>query len=293
METLMKAIAVFLLLLIPCFVLFFKYRNPYKLIMVFGKKGSGKSTLLAKTAYRYIRKGRPVYSTVYVPGAHLFDVNNVGCMSFPPESVILIDEVGMIWDNRNFKTFRTDVRDYFKFQRHYKHTVYLFSQTFDVDIKLRNLTDAMYLVRCYMGWFSVARKIRRDIVLVEPQGDSEARIADSLEFEPIWLSLFGAKSVQCTYIPRWTKLFDSFEAPVLLPNKSEYIPVPEHLRCFYRQKGGFHDKGRVAKHRIPKWINRTGKLRKNNLLRRLYRVVSDKVQSKQGEHHGQDRGDVE
>ena len=38
------------------------YRNPYKLIMVFGKKGSGKTTLIAKLTYKYLKKGRPVYS---------------------------------------------------------------------------------------------------------------------------------------------------------------------------------------------------------------------------------------
>ena len=49
------------------------YRNPYKLIMVFGKKGSGKTTLIAKLTYKYLKKGRPVYSTVPIPGAYLFN----------------------------------------------------------------------------------------------------------------------------------------------------------------------------------------------------------------------------
>ena len=258
-------IVIFIGILIPCIVLFFKYKNPYKLIMVFGKKGSGKTTFLVKTAYQYIRKGRPVYSTVYVPGAHLFNVNNIGSMGFPSNAVIFIDEVGMIWDNRNFKNFRNDVRDYFKLQRHYNHTVYLFSQTFDIDIKLRNLTDAMYLVRCHMGWLSVARKIRRDIVLVQPQGDSESRIADSLEFEPIWLSLFGAKTVQFTYIPRWAKLFDSFEAPRLADTVAQYIPIPEQLHSFYKIKGDSYDKGRVVKNWFAKWHYRIRGMRKNKV----------------------------
>lgn len=231
---------IFLVLLMAaitfCVIMARRYRNPYKLIMVFGKKGSGKTTFLSKTAYQYIRKGRPVYSTVYVPGTNLFDVQKVGLMSFPPESVIFIDEVGMIWDNRNFKAFRTDVRDYFKLQRHYHHTVYLFSQTFDVDIKLRNLTDAMYLVTCKMGFLSIARRIKRDIVLVQPTGESESRIADSLEFEPVILSLFGAKTIKFTYIPRWVKLFDSFEAPELQPNESIYQDIPDHLKKFYKVK---------------------------------------------------------
>lgn len=217
----------FFIALIPCVYLAYKYRNPYKLIMVFGKKGAGKTTFLTKLAYQYQKKGRLVYSTEWAPGVRMFDVQMIGKMSFPENSVIFIDEVGMIWDNRNFKSFRADVRDYFKLQRHYKHTVYLFSQTFDVDIKLRNLTDAMYLLKCHMGWLSVARKIKRDIVLVQPTGESESRIADSLEFEPFLLSLFGCKTIIFTFIPRWAKLFNSHEAPELAPNVSTYVDIPE------------------------------------------------------------------
>lgn len=266
MKTILILTLIFFMILIPCIILFMRYKNPYKLIMVFGKKGSGKTTFLAKTAYKYIRKGRPVYSTVYVPGAYLFDVNKIGTMGFPSNSVIFIDEVGMIWDNRNFKQFRTDVRDYFKLQRHYNHTVYLFSQTFDIDVKLRNLTDCMYLVRCHMGWLSVAKKIKRDIVLVEPTGESEARIADSLEFEPFWLNLFGAKAVQFTFIPRWIKLFDSFEAPELDPTEAVYQPIPEQLKKFYRIKGDKIDKRRMVKDWLSEWYHRIRRTREEDLL---------------------------
>ena len=190
-----------------------KYRNPYKLIMVFGKKGSGKSTFMTKTAVQQMRKGKAVYSTVDIPGVRLFNVDDIGRCNFPAGSIVLIDEVGMIWDNRQYKNFRTDVRDWFKLQRHNKVTVYLFSQTFDVDVKLRNLTDAMYLITCHFFVFSVARKIKRGIVIVNPDGQSEARIADSLEFVSPILSLFGARSLIFTWIPNWTKYFNSFELP--------------------------------------------------------------------------------
>lgn len=231
---------VFIILLMAaivfCVIMARRFRNPYKLIMVFGKKGSGKTTFLTKTAVQYIRQGKQVYSTVYVPGAYLFDVQMIGSMQFPPESVIFIDEVGMIWDNRNFKAFRTDVRDWFKLQRHYHNTVYLFSQTFDIDIKLRNLTDAMYLCTCKMGFISIARKIKRSIVIVDPQGDSESRIADSLEFEPLILSLFGAKSIIFTYIPYWIKFFDSFDAPKLPDIVADFIEIPDIILKYYGKK---------------------------------------------------------
>lgn len=216
-----------------CMVMARRYRNPYKLVMVFGKKGSGKTTFLTKTAVQYMRRGRRVYSTVYVPGAELFDVQQIGKYTFPPESVVFIDEVGMIWDNRNFKAFRTDVRDWFKLQRHYHVTVYLFSQTFDIDVKLRNLTDEMYLCQCHMGFISIARKIKRSIVLVQPSGESESRIADSLEFVPIWMSLFGARSAVFTYIPAWVRLFDSFEVPDLDLVASDYQEIPESSSRYF------------------------------------------------------------
>lgn len=212
------------------------YRNPYKLIMVFGKKGSGKTTLIAKLTYKYLKKGRPVYSTVPIPGAFLFDVDKIGLVDIPEEAVIFIDEVGMIWDNRNFKGFKNHVRDYFKLQRHYRHTVYLFSQAFDIDIKLRNLTDHMYLTRTFFNCISVARRVQRKIVVVHPSGDSEARIADDLEIVPI--ILFWMQSAFITWVPRWVKYFDSFDVPSL-PDTGGFVlcPFPADFeeRCLKNQ----------------------------------------------------------
>ncbi|AXF52345.1 MAG: ATPase family protein [Inoviridae sp.] len=227
--------ALFFALIVFCAVMAYKYRNPYKLCLVFGKKGSGKTTLLVKKAIQYMRKGKTVYSTVYIPGAHLFDVKLLGVYTFPPESVVFIDEVGMIWDNRNFKAFREDVRDWFKLQRHYHVTVWLFSQTNDIDKKLRDLMDEMYLCNCHMGFISVARKIKRLITIVHPSAEGEARIADDIDFVPVWYSLFGAKSAIFTYIPNWVKFYDSFEAPALPFVDAVYQEIPEAVRHCYNQ----------------------------------------------------------
>ncbi|MCM1191047.1 MAG: hypothetical protein NC123_04395 [Butyrivibrio sp.] len=231
-----------------------KYRNPYKLIMVFGKKGSGKTTLITKLARQALKKGKQVYSTVYIPGCRAFDVTKVGLFNFPEESVVFIDEVGMIWDNRQYKDFKPHVRDWFKLQRHNRVTVYLFSQTFDVDVKLRNLTDYMYLVVNHFGVLSIARKIKRGIVIVNPDGQSEARIADSLEFESFWLSLFGLRSQIWTWIPHWTKYFDSFEIPQKPP--MPFIEIPDIEDKKRRKK---HDRSRMVIHRLRKKHNRDNK----------------------------------
>lgn len=212
------------------------YRNPYRLIMVFGKKGSGKTTMIVKLTQKYLKRGIKVYSTVPVPGAYLFDVSRIGFADFDPESVIFIDEVGMIWDNRNFKNFRTEVRDYFKLQRHYRHTVYLFSQSFDVDLKLRNLTDSMYLTKTYFNVISIARRINRSLTIVHPSGEGESRIADDLDFAP--LLAFWTFPIRVTWVPAWTRYFDSFEAPALGPQECALCPYPDDFdfRPFYKRK---------------------------------------------------------
>lgn len=213
----MAELIYFLLILFLILVLFLfvtrKYSNPYKLIMVFGKKGSGKSTLIAKLAKRYLKQGKLVYSNLHlnISGVRFFEVSDIGRYVFPEDSVVFIDEVGMIWDNRDYKKFRNDVRDYFKLQRHYKNTVYLFSQTFDIDIKLRNLTDYMFMVKNYGNVLSIAHRVSRKLVIVEPTGDSEGRIADGYELQPLALQLLGMRIAYFTWIPNWIKYFDSFE----------------------------------------------------------------------------------
>lgn len=223
----MIAFSLFAFVGVPLLVLFYhvktkKYLNPYKLIFVFGKKGSGKSTLLTKYALDYLKRGWNVYSTEGCPGTFKINPEDVGFAQFPPHSVIIVDEVGMIWDNRGFKNFPTEVRDYFKLQRHYKHVVILASQTFDVDKKIRDLADEMYLVTKKFRVFSYAKKILRQTVLVEATGQSPSKIDENLVFDS--LLLFWAGSRKFTYIPKYTKYFDSFGTPVMKEKVFEKVP---------------------------------------------------------------------
>ena len=223
----------YVLTLIIILIMFFfayhiiKYRNPYKLYMVFGKKGSGKSTLMCKLALKYTKKGFKVYCNSYIPGTYYFDAADVGFYHFPEKSVLLIDEVGMIWDNRDFKSFKKEVRDYFKLQRHYKHIVYLFSQSFDVDKKLRDLTDNMYMIRNFMNCFSVARRITKVITISHGDKNStgESKLIDDYRLDPLIFCIFG--SVKFTYIPKYVKYFNSFEVSPLPVKEYEYVPVKE------------------------------------------------------------------
>lgn len=198
------------------------YLNPYKLTMVFGKKGSGKSTLLTKLALQHLEKGWVVYSTEPIPGTYLIDADEIGFVELQPNSVLLVDEVGMIWDNRRFKEFKPEVRDWFKLQRHRRVKVYLFSQTFDIDKKLRDLTDDMYLVDKRLRVFSYAKRILKKTVLNKSSAEAPAKIDENLEFDS--LLFFWCGSRRFTFIPKYTKYFNSFVCPPLKEKEFEYTP---------------------------------------------------------------------
>lgn len=211
---------VFLVVIVVFHLLTRKYLNPYKLTMVFGKKGSGKTTLMIKIAQQYIKRGWSVYSTEPIPGCYQLDYKDIGHKMIPPNSLLLVDEVGMVWDNRNYKTFDPKVRDWFKLQRHYRVKCVLFSQTFDIDKKLRDLTDDMYLCTNLFRVFSWAKRIRRTICLVEPSGDSPARIDEALKFDCLLFWPWGARI--CTFIPKYAPYFDSHACPILDPGSWIY-----------------------------------------------------------------------
>lgn len=202
---------------IVVFIAFFcyvtrNYVNPYKLIFVFGKKGSGKSTLLTKLAVRYSKKKWTVYTTENIPGTHnITDPKQIYKMDFPERSCILIDEVSLIWDNRDFKSMDKRVVEWFRYQRHHKCRVYFFSQTFDIDKKLRDLADDMFLVNKYFRVFVIAKHIVRKPVVVHPGPDSPARIDDDMVVDGPLLWLFGGRIA--AFIPYWAKFFDSHKLP--------------------------------------------------------------------------------
>lgn len=203
--------------------------NYFTLIMIFGKKGSGKTTYLTKLAINYIKKGWVVYSTEDIPNTYKLDVDWIGKFRPRANSVLLIDEVGMIWDSRDFKNFRHEVRDFFKLQRHYKVKIFLFSQTFDIDKKLRDLTDEMYLLSKKFRIFSVGRRIRKFTTINNQASDGVSKIDEGFEFDPFFLP----GSLIFTFIPRYSSFFNSFYVPVLPEFPRFWRPVSDFQLSMY------------------------------------------------------------
>ena len=205
---------IFLVLMISCLVfhrLTRSFLNPYKLVFVFGKKGSGKSTLIQKLSNQYYKRGWTVYSTEESLNPHILPVDprQLYNINFPEHSAIFIDEVSLIWDNRDFKTMDKKIIEWFRYQRHHKCRVFLFSQSFDIDKKLRDLTDEMYLVEKYFRVFVRAKRILRKPVVVHPSADAPARIDEDLIVDGPLMMFFGGRIY--AFIPYWAKKYDSFK----------------------------------------------------------------------------------
>lgn len=188
-----------------------KYLNPYKLHFFIGKKGSGKSTVLTKIALQSMKKGKTVFSTEPIPGTYVLKPEDIGFYEFPPNSVILIDEVSLVWPNRDWKKLKNEVVEWFRLQRHRRLTVYLFSQTFDADIKIRDQSDSLWLVTKKARVFSFARRIEKNITIRQGTAEAPSTLAEDYRFVP----LLQANAFKLTYIPKWSKYFDSFITPEL------------------------------------------------------------------------------
>lgn len=208
-----------------------KYGNPYQLIFVFGKKGAGKSCLMVREMKKHLKRGWNVYTDMedcILPGVRI--IKTVDLKTFVPErnSLLCLDEVGISFDNRNFKNFSDGYRDFFKFQRKYRVKCIVNSQSFDIDLKIRAVVDSMILQTNWLNCISISRPILRSLTVTEPTAERESRIADRLRFAPIWRWRFY-------WMPRYFKFFDSFGAPPRDCIPCKQVPASTQLKHFQKK----------------------------------------------------------
>lgn len=186
-----------------------KFQSNYTNTFIFGKKGAGKSCLMVHEMIKYLRRGWNVYTDIQdvnIPGVRIIDSS--GLKNFVPvaDSLLCLDEVGITFDNRKFKTFDEGFRDFFKLQRKYRVKVIMNSQSYDIDSKIRAVVDNMILQTNLLGCISVSRPIVRKVCLTSAENGNESRIADQLKFA-------GLFSWRFYWMPSYFKYFDSFAAP--------------------------------------------------------------------------------
>lgn len=210
-----------------------KYRNPYTLTFIFGKKGAGKSCYMVREMLRLQKAGWLIYtdmSDIKIPDVRI--INHKDLVVFRPEehSALFLDEVGISMDNRDYKSFPPGLRDFFKYLRKMKCRCYMNSQAYDVDKKVRDTVDNMILQTSLFGVFSVSRPIIRSITLTEATGLADSRIADNLRFGSFF-------TFRIYYMPKYFKYFNSLEMPqrglILYVSPTETIAVQRKTVWWY------------------------------------------------------------
>lgn len=183
--------------------------------VVFGVPGSGKTTLAAKIARQEIDKrfaGKDAYNVFAnfpLDGAILFDpLTDLGVYDIR-DSVILIDEAGIDFNNRKFKSFPASLLKWCKLHRHYTCSVFVFSQSYDdMDITFRRLATSFWLCRKIpLVNLLVVRPIKRRIGIDE----TTHQITD--------MFFWDNKGIKIVNMRKYWQYFDSFEAPPLAPRK--------------------------------------------------------------------------
>ena len=161
-----------------------------------------------------------VYSNLEIPGTYKLDVAALGVQNFE-NCLILMDEVMLDFDCRDFKNLPKHTIRFLATHRHYKCDIVICSQGFtDADKKFRTLTEKLLLVR-KVGSFSCVALIDKDTDALNGNIDDVYTKAPPLS--RTWF-----------YRPRYFQAFDSFDRVPLRPNTAKpWNPLLAPLRGSY------------------------------------------------------------
>lgn len=172
--------------------------------MYIGVPGSGKTTFAAYLAKKRIKKGKKnkskgvVLSNVPIKGTYKVVKSDIGNYMIT-NCLLIMDEAGIDYNNRNFKSFSDNETYFYKFHRHYNVDIAMFSQDFDIDLKLRKLATRLYIVnKSIFPGFIHAKRISKRIGIDK----MTKQLIEQYDFV-----LFGGKYI---YAPKLWKMFDSY-----------------------------------------------------------------------------------
>lgn len=174
---------------------------------------------IAQKELRRIRRGRSKYKRVFtnfpVDGCYSFEFADLGLYDMT-DSLVLIDEITMDADNRQFKSFPVNARNFFILHRKYGCDVIYFTQNWNaVDKKIRDLTAELYYLK-RLPLITVGTRIFRRMDI----NDYTSEIVYGYRFPNLWERIKswvvpGFSIYTSCFRPFWYKYFDTFEAPKL------------------------------------------------------------------------------
>lgn len=197
----------------------------------FGVPGSGKTTLAARIVLRNLKRGIPTFTNVPIKGGLFYDSSVIGHVDLS-DAEMIIDEAGIHYNSRLYKSMPKEQIEWFKLSRHYGiRNIHIFSQSYeDMDITLRRLADEIYVVKRTLIPFLFCT--RRICVKVGIDEDTH-QIIDQYFFQFLGFRFYWGF--------HFWHMFDSWSAPDL-PSKSwhyssfdDFTIDRKHSRIIYRQ----------------------------------------------------------
>lgn len=189
---------------------------------IFGLPGDGKTTyatMIAQKELKRIKRGcsryKAVYTSFYCVGCCRLKYEDLGRYLFE-DCLIIIDEITLFADSRDFKTFSKEKKEFFLLHRHYGCDIIYLTQMYDnVDKKIRDITyDLWHLKK--VGLFTRCKRIFRTLEI----NQNTKEIVSGYEFPSFFRFLipFNHLMVWC-FRPFYYKYFDTNEVYSHLPVK--------------------------------------------------------------------------
>lgn len=135
--------------------------------LLLGAPGTGKSTFFSKLAKKNLKK-RDVYCNFYIANTKMINLDDLNYNKIE-NALILWDEGGTDFDNRNFKNFKDRYTRFFKMHRHYNLDIIIASQGMDIDKKIMTLVDRIIVMRptIFAPYLNCYRKVKKILEIDE------------------------------------------------------------------------------------------------------------------------------
>lgn len=193
--------------------------------LLFGLPRCGKTTFLTWCARRALRGKKittgilfwkkqigdfspyeRVYTNFPVSGCYKLDFDKLGIEQYE-NCLIIIDEIMLLCDSRDWKNYAAHLRDFMALHGHYRVDILAASQSYkDCDLRIRNLAERLLWIQ-RLGSFSRISPIKKTWSI-------EETIEEAYQLGSPVQSRF-------IYRPLVYKFFDSFAAPKLADNTAE------------------------------------------------------------------------
>lgn len=203
----------------------------------FGVPGCGKTTIATMKAQKLLKrikrdekrvaKGKKrlcpyqrVLTNFYCSGCYKVDFKDIGIYDIQ-DSAIILDELTIDADNRDFKNFSRSSVEGFIYHRHYFNDIFYYTQNFQaVDKKIRDLTQNLFFLKKSkvfpFSLFTKAKIIYRTIDINEMTKEIVNGYRFPNFFENI-LDFFGIlKLGEICFRPNYYKYFNSYSQPLNL-----------------------------------------------------------------------------